>query len=347
MSLLGALASGCDREAGIQTYVVPKEELPPVAQLAESTAAPTQPAIMQWELPEGWRIAPNPNAMRFATLIAGQGENQCEISITQLGGSAGGVEANINRWRQQLGLPAMTPEEMVRTVEIIDARGAQGMLVDLVSEPQPETEAPRQRMLAAIFTTPTHVWFIKAIATNEVLESHREAFAALCTSVSFDGGAAAASPGSTARPSAAVPASRGAPHWAEVPENWARDAEPQAMAVVSFTVAEGDQQAAMTVTQLGGGQDLLANINRWRRQVGLGPLEDLSEQPPVEIEIAGEPGHLLEAIGAAQGTIGAVSVRGAATWYYKLSGPSSLVTEQRAAFERFVRSTRFDGESGG
>ncbi len=336
---------GCDNSLDdIRSYTIPKEGAPappPVMTAAAPAAGP-----MQWDLPDGWEQLPNPNQMRFATLGAGAGATQIETAITQLGGPAGGVEANVERWRGQVGLTAATPEEMQRDVRPVRAAGADGVWVDLIGPAPAGAEGEAPRMFAAIFPSANATWFIKTIGTRDALDPHRDAFVALCTSVRFDGAQARAS----APPVAASPPSGGPggalPSWGALPPGWTADASPLAMSVASITVtggAEGD--ASLTITPLGGVQDMLANVNRWRRQVGLGPVSDLAETQPADIEIAGAPGQLVDIGGPEQRTIGAVAVRDGMTWFYKLTGPTDLVARQREAFETFVRSIRFEEEA--
>ena len=161
-------------------------------------------------------------------------------------------------------------------------------------------------------------------------------------SVRYPGAAGTAAAGAGA-PSAPAPGPV-APTWGRLPEGWSVDAAPVAMSVASFTVRDGSQEASLSITPLGGTQDLLANVNRWRRQVGLEPLAELTESPPESLEVAGRPGSLVDIAGDLRRTLGVISTRGETTWFYKLSGPDRLVAGQRAAFEAFVGSIRFEGD---
>ena len=62
------------------------------------------------------------------------------------------------------------------------------------------------------------------------------------------------------------------------------------------------------------------------------------------IEVAGEQGHFVDLAGSANHILGVIVPRGDTTWFYKLSGPDRLVAGQRAAFEAFVGSIRFEGD---
>ncbi len=342
LSVAAALVAclGCDdRGTEVRSYSVPKEQLAVVPVDHGPQPSLVLPSgTMQWDLPAGWTNAANTNPMRFATLNAGTGDEQVEVAITQLGGAAGGIAANINRWRGQVGLPPASDEQLAADMQRIESPDAPGVLIDLIG---PTDESPR--MLAAIFPTETHTWFVKTMGPRPVLERHRSAFVDLCETVRFSGGLT--QPTTTPPPAPSPSPGGAAPAWGELPVGWTADPAPKAMSVASLTVSDGMDEASLTITPLGGDQDLLANVNRWRRQVGLGPLADLSEAEPVPVEVAGEPGRLVDIGGSEVRTLGVVSTRGPTTWFYKLTGPDRLVAGQRDAFETFVRSIRFKGDT--
>ena len=316
-----ALWAGCDSELDqVRSYEVKKQ-----------TRANTARGVMQWDLPPGWRVELNRSAMRFATLSAGDGDDGIEVSITKLAGAAGGVGPNINRWRTQVGLERISDADAAASAVEIKARGATGWLVDLSGPADEQEDWEPKRMLAGIFPGKDSSWFVKTTATASTIEAHRSAFVALCESVHFG----------PVPPAATGAQKRDVPKWGDLPDGWRLDAQPKPMSVASLSVSNGSQQASLTITPLGGSQVLLDNINRWRRQVGLGPLSGLDEQPPTPIEVAGQPGHLVDAAGAEKHILGVISTRGGMTWFYKLTGPDPLVAQQKAAFEAFIRSIEF------
>ena len=68
---------------------------------------------MAWDAPEGWEQAPD-KAMRLVTY--GVGGAECYVSL--MSGSAGGVGANVNRWRQQMGQPGLSQLELAALPKI-------------------------------------------------------------------------------------------------------------------------------------------------------------------------------------------------------------------------------------
>lgn len=103
-------------------------ELPKFEQLCASLKAGEEPAatagapaagvnaahgahesVFQWDVPAGWTQGPD-KPMRLATFTAQ--DDTCEFRIFALGGAAGGVEMNVNRWREQMGQPALTADQL-------------------------------------------------------------------------------------------------------------------------------------------------------------------------------------------------------------------------------------------
>ncbi|MBI3272935.1 MAG: hypothetical protein HYZ53_28360 [Planctomycetes bacterium] len=65
---------------------------------------------LAWDVPEGWQRGPD-RTMRLVTFVAAAApEVECYLSL--LPGAAGGVDANLNRWREQMGQPALKEAEL-------------------------------------------------------------------------------------------------------------------------------------------------------------------------------------------------------------------------------------------
>lgn len=100
-------ASACSRPR-VAVYDAPKDDAAPHAAAPEMppppASAPAEGALA-WKLPAGWSQRDG-TGMRVATLTP-PGAPGTELSVVRLAGDAGGDLANVNRWRQQLGLPAL------------------------------------------------------------------------------------------------------------------------------------------------------------------------------------------------------------------------------------------------
>jgi hypothetical protein len=98
----------------------------------------------------------------------------------------------------------------------------------------------------------------------------------------------------------------------------------------------------VTVTNLPA-SGALENVNRWRGQIGLGPLTaEQYAQSKQSIEFAGVPADYLQIDGAQESILGVIARRGNMTWFAKLQGSTELARRERGRFEDFVRSVRFE-----
>lgn len=135
----------------------------------------------EWTLPEGWTET-EPRPMRRANFAIG--ESGLELAVTSFPGDVGGLPANINRWRGQLGLPPVAESAMLPFVTemLVDGQGV--LLVDLLGPPQPEG-APTQRMLTAVTLYQGGSWFFKITGDASAIEQHRSAFIEFVKSLRF------------------------------------------------------------------------------------------------------------------------------------------------------------------
>jgi hypothetical protein len=128
-----------------------------------------------------------------------------------------------------------------------------------------------------------------------------------------------------------------------MPAGWS-PGKPNAISLAAFKVTDGDKQAEITVSTAGG--QWLANVNRWRGQLGLSPVdgEQLAKDTK-KIETLGTAGDYVEIVGpensAKRETIlGVQAEAGGRTWFVKLRGDSQLAEREKPRFEAFVKSMR-------
>src|ERR1051326_6241842 len=92
------------------------------------------------------------------------------------------------------------------------------------------------------------------------------------------------------------------------------------------------------------------NVNRWRGQVGLAPVDEaelgkLSEA----VKVGGQDGKLYEMAGQNAGSgektrmLAAIVRRPDAAWFFKMVGDDALLAEQKSAFVVYLKSFSFSG----
>ena len=159
-----------------------------------------------------------------------------------------------------------------------------------------------------------------------------------------DGGAGAGQAPGAAMADAAVPTASGSDLVWQAPAAW-KVGPPAPMRKATYRVEGSGGAAELSVTAFPsdvGGE--LANVNRWRGQVGLPPLEagDL-EAAVSRVEANGLKVAVVELLppgDGADGILGAIVPFDGATWFFKLKGPVAALRASRADFLAFLHSVR-------
>jgi hypothetical protein len=138
----------------------------------------------------------------------------------------------------------------------------------------------------------------------------------------------------------------------QMPASWQPRTQGTGFSAAAFTVPGGDASAAVTVTPMQGmAGGVLANVNRWREQVGLNRVEKLEDQPATRLDVSGLPANLYDFV-APQGSdtrthlLVAMLARPSQgdVWFFKMTGPDSVVSKAKDDFVKFVQSVKFAAE---
>jgi len=92
-----------------------------------TTAAPpadSEKPQIKWEVPPGWSPA-QASAMRYASFAVEKNGEKADISVVTFPGVGGNDIDNVNRWRQQIGLPAVGAEVLKPMITPVNAGGVQ------------------------------------------------------------------------------------------------------------------------------------------------------------------------------------------------------------------------------
>ncbi|MEI6676449.1 MAG: hypothetical protein WCO57_14865 [Verrucomicrobiota bacterium] len=159
------------------TPPTPAASPPPTA-----PAAPAAPAAgdgnLTWQAPAGWVLAPAASAMRYATFtMAGADGAKGELAITHFPGSVGSDLDNVNRWRQQVGLPAVDQAGLTPLVTKLSAGTKTIQLIDVTG-----TET---RLSAGWTGHGTETWFFKFTGPDALVGAEKAKFTAFLESVRF------------------------------------------------------------------------------------------------------------------------------------------------------------------
>ncbi len=349
--LISALA-GCKRDEA-RVYHVPKEDSSPSQAAPVATPEVAQPGMdspppsaisipqLKYRLPDGWQEKPL-SEMRVASFaVVGPKGQSADVSAIPLPIVGRDLEL-VNMWRSQVQLPATSDPNAIKQAESIAIGTEQGRLFNFVSE-QPMIGKFQQRILVAMLTRGTMSWFFKMSGEDVFVISQKEKFLQFLKSVSFVENAPAQM--------AAAPVTQGgnADSIWTVPSGW------QSMPPAQFLLAEfsisgtNGAKAEVNVAAMGGeGGGLLANVNRWRGQLGLGTAgeNDLS-QIAQSLDVPGGKATLVDFTGVDSKTsahtrlVGVIVSQNGQTWFYKLMGAEPVVAQQKDAFVKFIQSANY------
>ncbi len=136
----------------------------------------------------------------------------------------------------------------------------------------------------------------------------------------------------------------------DVPKSWRKLPGERSMRVATFEADGPDGALQIAVSMLrGDGGGILPNVNRWRGQLGLGPIArtDLDEHVK-SLAMADSEACLVDLAGAGPPAEGdqprrivvAVVPLGEATWFVKAIDKPSAVEPHKDAIAQFARSFR-------
>jgi len=176
--LLLLVSLSCDSGHHTRTYHLPKTK---VNTFTPSTVDKvTTISRFTWEKPASW-IPAEGSAMRLASFEIPYSIGSGDLSIMELGGDGGGLEANVNRWRGQIGLDPLTKLEINDEAENGVSKLGNYQLFQLIN-----LEKKESAFLAAVFPLESRTLFIKLTASVEGILEIEKDFKAFCSSMKFE-----------------------------------------------------------------------------------------------------------------------------------------------------------------
>lgn len=281
-----------------------------------------------------------------------------DVSVISFPEAAGGLMANVNRWRDQLKLAPISDLAQAGTPMAVGGRDM--FFVDLVSEQPIAPDGSKPRILGGIFPAGDETWFFKMIGPDALVESQREAFKQFLQSVHLAEGATATAPApapmsantggnnTNAPTPPPIEPAQGAPLQYTLPPGW-QEKPLSPMRLASFkVVSPNGKEADVSIVSLPGmaGGDL-ANVNRWRGQVQLEPINQDTLAKSAEHLTANGHDFLVVDLASAQPIKGekqrilaAILDENDRSWFIKMIGEDTTVASQKSAFTDFLRGLK-------
>lgn len=204
------LLAGCkDRE--VVSYRAPRDSAPPQAERpkmgmpgaakgqmpeghppiggapgADGMAAGGLPAgsvsknnALVWTAPANWQERAPGSIRKGSYTVPGEGDAKGDLSITAFPGDTGGLHANVNRWRGQIGLAPIGDADVEKSIEHLESNGLHMEFVEMVGT----SGNPPMRLLGAIVPYQGETWFFKLTGPDPLVASQREAFRTFLSTV--------------------------------------------------------------------------------------------------------------------------------------------------------------------
>jgi hypothetical protein len=136
------------------------------------------PIRLSWTLPDGWVDQPEGDPLRQAGFwapdpsLAHTGERDplaVDVSLVQLAGDAGGLDANVVRWLGQVKIPASYAEQVIAAASPVRvATGQRGIVVDFTDILSGDLTESKS-IVGAIIQGEGYTVFVKAMGDRERL----------------------------------------------------------------------------------------------------------------------------------------------------------------------------------
>jgi hypothetical protein len=316
-------AVGCDREEPIRSYSAPAD--PPHVHRER----------LEWKVPGDWVEWPGDDGVFAGFTISEKPNLELKITAMPRGPESADVVANVNRWQRQMGMPGTSPEETSKLVKEIVVDGRPVQIMDVMGRAASD-KAAQQRTLAAMTVDYDRVWFFTIKGDAGEIEKHKKEFEEFVASLKFN----------SAKMAEARREVKGSLSWL-TPATW-EDGGERELRAATYYAGDPRELAEVMVTPLGAGSsgELLENINRWRGQVGLGPVSKPDEQPVERMEMGGRPAAYFDFSGPGRGTptrmLLVMVADGKQVWFFKMIGPEKTVGGEKGNFEGWVKSVEFN-----
>lgn len=140
----------------------------------------------------------------------------------------------------------------------------------------------------------------------------------------------------------------------DTPQGWATKPDPSGMRLAGFSLKSSAESDCSISLVNGGTANLPANVNRWRKQMGLSEVDEATIRALPTRPVLGGPAVIVELDGSFSGMggspqagwkmLGAIRPLENRSLVVKLTGPAAAVEAERKSFEALLDSLRASAE---
>jgi hypothetical protein len=174
---VGGALTGADPHAGLGLQGMPNPH--------DGFATPeTSSDAPKWNVPAQWvETKPSSTMILRSFSVSGDAGAKADITISFFPGSVGGVLANVNRWRGQLGQSPVEQSQLEGLTEPLATLDGKATLVDFMGT-DAKTGQPA-RLVAAIVPHGDKTWFYKLMGNGKVVGGQKDSFVEFVKTVQY------------------------------------------------------------------------------------------------------------------------------------------------------------------
>ena len=136
-----------------------------------------------WTIPPGWQSLPPSQFLLAEFAVNGADGSKADVNVAEMGGEGGGLPANANRWRGQLGLPPLAETDLSALATSVDSVNGKIQIFDF-SGTDSKTGKPA-RLVGAIVPQNGQTWFYKLMGDEQVVTQQKDTFIKFIQSANY------------------------------------------------------------------------------------------------------------------------------------------------------------------
>ena len=137
-----------------------------------------------WDVPEHWKELPATTMLLAKFQLSDSDGGTAEVTVSSLGGDGGGLLGNINRWRGQVGMPAITSDQLPEAVTSLDLLEGTASIVDVTG---PGAEGEERRLVVVVHPHGGQTWYYKMMGRAGLVGAEKESLIQFVKSIRHNG----------------------------------------------------------------------------------------------------------------------------------------------------------------
>jgi hypothetical protein len=134
-------------------------------------------------VPTGWKEIAGGQFLVAKFTLAGDGGAQAAVNVSMSAGDGGGLAANVNRWRGQLGQSPWDAAELQKQAKELPVAGGTATFIEM-SGTDGRTGQPAS-LVGAMVASAGQAWFYKLMGEAKLVESQKAAFTKFVQTVKY------------------------------------------------------------------------------------------------------------------------------------------------------------------